>query len=75
MLSELSLVSTSVNTESGKSLFPYLCVKTDKQDRPFSSPFGFSKIHKTTLEDDKPLSGNEVDVMPQRRVVFGQFLR
>lgn len=75
MLSELSLISTSVNTESGMSLFPYLCIKTSKQDAPFSNPFRFSKIYKNTLENDKPLSGNEVDVMPQRRVVFGQLLR
>lgn len=75
MLSELSLISISVNTESGMSLFPYLCIKTGKQDAPFSNHFSISKTHKNTLEDDKPLSGNEVDVMPQRRVVFGQLLR
>lgn len=75
MLSELSLISTSVNTESGMALFPYLCMKTGKQQEPFSSHFSFSKIHENTLEDDKPLSRNEIDVMPQRRVVFGQLLR
>lgn len=72
MLSELSLISTSVNTESGMSLFPYLCIKTGKRDAPFRI---FAKIHENTLEGDKPLSGNEIDVMPQRRVVFGQLLR
>lgn len=75
MLSEPSLITTSVNTECGMSLFPYLCIKTGKQDAPLSNLFSFSKIHRNTPEVAKPLSGNEVDVMPQRRVVFVQLLR
>lgn len=41
----------------------------------FHNHFILKKNHKNTLEDNKPLSGDEVDVMPQRRVVFGQLLR
>lgn len=74
MLSVLSLISTSVNTESEMSLFPYLCIKTHKHHTPFGKNFT-STIPKSPLEPDEPLSGNQVDVVPQGSVVFGQLLR
>lgn len=74
MLSVLSLISTSMNTESGISLFPYLCIKTHKHHAPFGKNFT-STIPKSPLEPDEPLSGNQVDIVPQGRVVFSHLLR
>lgn len=74
MLSLLSPISTSVNTESGISLLPYLCIKTQKHHTPFGKKFTCT-IPKSPLEPDAPLSGNQVDVVPQGSVVFGQLLR